>query len=39
MTYEEKYLKKYNPNFYKTYRWKIKRVEILIRDNYECQEM
>lgn len=38
MTYEEKYLKKYNPNFYKTYKWKIKRKEILVRDNYECQK-
>ena len=34
----DRYLKKYNQNFYKTYAWKKKRKEILDRDNRECQE-
>lgn len=34
----DKYLKRYNKKFYKTYIWQIKRKEILERDNFECQE-
>lgn len=33
----KEYLKVFNVNFYKTKQWKEKRIQILIRDNYECQ--
>lgn len=34
----DKYLKTYDERFYKTYTWKQKRKEILVRDNFECQK-